>query len=289
MHPIVRKRIIEVEKRVSPFYNGMNVIVTGTSSQKMFMLSCLKSVRSLGWTLLVYDNPVSDHLTRFPSPECFKYIDQFFMKHNTSVVPGPTYPQFWNYKHAIDILRGSSSEYVFTIGADSIIERPEGIIKIMELLGDNDLIACSTGRHGDTAYCGTKSFLVKKTAFIKIMKHLEKNYYYPFRDIGNMEYRFGLTVKELGIKEVIAPEQPKEDQFAHSYNEEGDCTENGTWGKVLGFRHLGGEHKIRRIKKLKPIEEKYFDKKCMRHQERDTIAEYWKTGDKKFIEAWWKT
>ena len=288
MHPTVKKRILEVENRISRFYTGMNVIVTGTSSQKMFMLPCLKSVRPLGWILMTYDNPVNDHLNRFPGTRCFSLLDQFFMKHNTSVVPGPTYPQFWNYKHGIDILKGSPSEYIFTIGADIILEKPEGILELIELLGDNDLISCSTGRH-KIPYCGTKSFLVRKPAFIKIVKYLEEETYYPFQDIGNMEHRFGLAVRDLKIKEKIVPEQPDEDQFAHSYDEDGNCVGRGTWGKVLGFRHLGGEHKIRRVKKLNPIEEKYFDKNFLRHQERDTIAQYWKTGDKKFIEAWWKT
>jgi len=288
VHPIVQKRIDEVEARVNPFYNGLNVIVTGTSCQRMFMLPCLLSVRSLGWTLLTYDNPVTDHLNRFPNASCFYLIDQFFMKHNTAIVPGPTYPQFWNFKHGIDILAGSNSEYLFTIGADCVLERPEGISEIIKLLGDSDIISCSTGRH-QGPYCGTKSFLVRKSSFIKIMKWLEAESYYPFQDIGNMEYRFGLAIEALGMKERAAPEQPDEDQFAHSYNESGDCVGRGTWGKVLGFRHLGGEHKIRRLKKIKPIEEKYFDKNHLRHQERDTIAQYWKTGDKKFIEAWWNT
>lgn len=288
MHPTVRKRIDEVEDRINPFYTKINIIVTGTSNQRIFMLPCLKSIRSIGWMLMTYDNPVDDYNNRFPSSECFKLLDQFFMKHNTSVVPGPTYPQFWNYKHGIDILRGSPAEYVFTIGADCVLERPEGISEIVKMLGNNDLISCSTGRH-KVPYCGTKSFLIRKTAFIKIVKYLEEKTYYPFQDIGNMEYRFGLAVQGTGIKEVKAPKNPSDDQFSHSYDEEGYCINRGTWGEVLGFRHLAGEHKIRRLEKRIPVEEKYFDKKYLSRSELETISKYWETKDKKFLESWWKS
>jgi len=286
MHPTVKKRIDEVEDRISPFYNKINVIVTGTSNQRVFMLACLKSIRSIGWTLMTYDNPVDDCNNRFPSSECFKLIDQFFMKHNTKVVPGPTYPQFWNYKHGIDILRGSPAEYVFTIGADCVLERPEGISEIVKMLGDNDLIACSTGRH-QVPYCGTKSFLVKKTAFIEIVKYLEEKTYYPFQDIGNMEYRMGLAIQGMGIKETRVPENPADDQFSHSYDKNDNCVDRGTWGKVLGFRHLAGEHKIRKLEKRIPVEEKYFDKKYLSGLELEILSRYWETKNKNLLERWW--
>jgi hypothetical protein len=212
------------------------------------------------------------------------------MKHVTNEMPGPTYPQFWNYRAAADLIKSSDSEYVFTIGADSVLENPEGMWEIAELLGDGDIIACSTKnpkRHSGL-FCGTKSFLAKKQVFIDIVDFIQKDYV-PFYSIGNMETRFGVAIKNLNIKEVIVPELPEEDQFAHCYDENGNCINRGTWGKVLGYRHLAGEHKIRRIKKQKPLEEKFYDKKYLSQKEINTLLKYWETNDWKYVEAWWET
>jgi hypothetical protein len=212
------------------------------------------------------------------------------MTHVTKEIPGPTYPQFWNFRHGIDILMGSKCTHVFIMGADSILERPEGIEEIEKLLGDNDIIACSTKnpiRH-KAPYCNSKSLLAKKEAFKALVDYIEKGFVPLDRQYGNMENRFGKAVKELQLKEVPPPELPEEDQFAHHYGEDGVCTKRGTWGDILGYRHLGGEHKIRRLKKIIPIEEEYYDKTYLRRYELDTLVQYWKTKDKKHLEAWWK-
>ena len=288
MHPTVRKRIDVVEKTLDRFNTGINVIVTAHASQRMFMKACLESIKSIGWILVVYDNPLDNYKKELPSDKCFKLMDSFFMKHDTRIVPGPTYPQFWNFRYASDILAGSSAELIFAIGADCILEKPQGISEIVKMLGDNDLISCSTLGHAGP-FCGTKSFLVKKQAFVKLVSHIQEDNFYPFKDIGNLENRFGMAIKALELKEVSDIKQPKESQFAYGYDEKGNSIERGTWGEVLGFRHLGGEHKVRRVKKKIPIEEKYYDKDFLRDQETDTIAKYWKTGDSKFIKQWWKT
>ena len=70
-------------------------------------------------------------------------------------------------------------------------------------------------------------------------------------------------------------------------NELGECTERGTWGEILGFRHLAGEHKLRRMKRIIPVEEKYFDKEYL-GGEKNVLEEYWKTKDIKILEnCWW--
>ena len=287
---VLVQRAKDVDGKAAKYNTGVNVIVTAHSEQRMFLARCLESVRLIGWTVLTYDNPESNYLKQFPSDECFKLVDQFVMKHPTKIVPGPTYPQFWNFKHGVDILMGSAAEYIFVIGGDSVVEKPEGIPEIIKLLGDGDIIACSTRskRHGQ-AFCGTKSFLVKKTAFCKMLHFIERETFFPFKNCGNLEVRFGLAIQELKLKEVFAPEQPAEDQFAHSYDGNGDCAQDNTWAKVLGYRHLGGEHKIRRVRKLKPIEEKFYDKAYLRHQETQTLVKYWETKDWKHVENWWKT
>jgi len=279
-----------VNKKAEKWNDDVNVLVTAHMDQRLFLDACIESVKDLGWVLMVYDNPDGDYLRRLPKEEIFKKIDQFFMKHPTREMPGPTYPQFWNFRHGIDLLLGSQGKYIFVIGADSILERPEGLPEIIEMLGDGDIIACSTKnpeRHKDV-YCNTKSLLATKEAFKTIVDFVQKGFVPMDYKYGNMESRFGLAIKETGAKEVKVPILPGEDQFAYSYDENGKVINNGTWGDVLGYRHLAGEHKIRRKKKIIPVEEKYFDKEYLRRYELDTMAKYWETGKQEFLEAWWE-
>ena len=285
---IERDRI--VNERAAKFHSGINVVVTAHAEQRIFMQACLESVKDFGHVLVVYDNPAGRYDTHLPDPEMFKLIDSFIMKHPTREHPGPTYPQFWNFKHAADFLYGSKAEYVFVIGADSILERPEGIKEIKDMLGESDLISCSTKnptRHSGV-YCNSKSFLIKKISFIKLMEFIEQTFI-PFdKQYGNMESRFGLAIKDLMLDEVVVPELPLEDQFAHAYDDKDNCIQRGTWGDVLGYRHLGGEHKIRRMQKRIPIEEKYFGMKYLRSQEKFLLP-WWKENKQESLEAWWKT
>jgi hypothetical protein len=243
----------------------------------------------MGWTILLYDNPESHFDTNMPKERHYKLIDQFCMKHITKEVPGPTYPQFWHYRHGIDLLMSTKAEYILTIGADSVFERPEGLQEIINLLGDGDIISCSTktDKHGGP-FCGTKSFLARKQSFYKLVNYLQE-LWVPFRDIGNMETRFGMAVKDLKLKEIVAPKMPSHDQFAYSYNEIGECTERGTWGEILGFRHLAGEHKIRKTKKQIPVEEKYYDLNYLSKFEKEIFSQYWETKNKDLLERWWSS
>ena len=284
------ERIVIVDDRANRWNNELGIIVTAHHGQRVFMKACLESLQGLGWILVVYDNPQDRYEINMLDSYHYQLIDQFCMKHPTKEVPGPTYPQFWNYRNGIDLMIGRNCKYIFTIGADSVLERPEGIWEVAELLGDGDIISCSTKnptRHKE-AFCGTKSFLVKTQAFKAIVDYLQE-LYVPWKNVGNMEVRFGRAIRDLKINEVIVPELPLEDQFAHSYDKEGNCINRGTWGALLGYRHLVGENKIRKVNKIKPVEEKYFDKKYIQPKELQHLEKYWETKDWAHVENWWKT
>ena len=288
----IKEREEITQKKVDRWNNDINVLVSAYSGQLIFLKACLESVRSIGWILLMYDNPSRRFDTHMPTPEMFKLVDQFFMKEPTSEIPGPAYPQFWQFRHGCDILLGSEAPYIFVIGGDSVLEKPEGIVEIVKMLEQEkgDIISCSTRNkiHGKP-FVGSKSFLVKKLAFFKMVNFLEKGFVPLDHQYGSFENRMGLAVQETGVKEVKTPENPSHDQFAYDYDSEGNCVNRGTWGKILGYRHLAGEHKIRKIKKQKPIEQKYFDTKYLRKQDLETMVKYWETGDFKYIEKWWET
>jgi hypothetical protein len=283
----VVKRTNLADERANDWLTSIKILVTAHHNQLLFLESCLKSLQGLGWIILLYDNPTDRYEINMPKERHYKLINQFCMKYLSREIPGPTYPQFWHYRNGMDLILSTNTKYVFTIGADCILERPEGLAELLKILGDGDILSSSTKniKHGGP-FCGTKSFIATKEAFRKIVDYLQ-TLFVPFKDIGNMETRFGMAIRDLQLKEVIVPELPADDQFAHSYDKDGNCIERGTWGKILGFRHLSGEHKIRKQNKIISVEEKYFDKEYMSGFEKEVLGKYWQTKDMKILEQWW--
>lgn len=289
MEWIEKVKIVDVQSEKSKV--GVGVLVTCHHGQRAFLEACLESVKDLGWVTLVYDNPGGNYFKYFPNDKCLSLVENFIVKHETRIMPGPTFPQFWNFSTGAKLI---DTPLVFVIGADSVLEHPENMGDIVEMLGDGDIIACSTHnpqRHGNTPFCGTKSFLVKNHIFKMLMKKVEETFI-PFdHKYGNMENRFGWGIKELGLKEVVAPELPGEDQFSYGpWTEDGNVLNRGTWGSVLGFRHLRGEMVRRQIELQRPVEAKYFDQQYCSSQEKE-VLKYWDEMDelkkKEILVKWW--
>ena len=99
------------------------------------------------------------------------------------------------------------------------------------------------------------------------------------QNFGNAEARMGIFAKRLKLN-VIKVKNPADHHFK-------DWTHKNTFREVIGLRHLHAEHKVRRWQKTEPVEEKYFDKRFLNAHEQNTLLNYWKTGDKKFLEKWW--
>jgi len=285
------EKVKVVDKESEKSKVGIGVLVTAHHGQRVYLESCLRSVRDIGWVTLVYDNPGS--IKHYPSDKCLALVDNFVVKHPTRIMPGPTFPQAFNFSIGSKLI---DNPLVFVIGADSVLEHPENLGDIVEMLMKEDgrIIACSTHnpkRHGSTPFCGTKSFLVHNHIFKVLMKRVETTFI-PFdHKYGNMENRFGWAIKKLGIKEVVVPELPGEDQFSYGpWSSDGNVLNRGTWGKVLGFRHLRGEMVRRQIELQRPVELKYFDTQYCSSQEKEVLT-YWEVQDevekKIILEKWW--
>jgi hypothetical protein len=124
---------------------------------------------------------------------------------------------------------------------------------------DADIMACSSkGAKNKGYWIGTKSFFAKKESLSKILDWIGNTMMPLSHKWGNMENRFGRAVAELNLVELRAPKQPNDHQFAYKYDDEGNCIGRGTWGEMLGFRHLAGERKIRGQLKLKKVEAEYM-------------------------------
>jgi len=273
-------------KKIKKLQKDTAIIVPTHYHHSIWLRACLESCQELGFfILLAYDNPFySKKLkieTRMPSVEALCLADYISIKPKTWG-SGVGIPHAWNMFFGLKMLQALGFEYIFNLNGDCVLEKPENFHIIREMLGGNDLISCEY--IPEKKYCGTMSFLCKTKILMEIWEeYIEKLYFF---NIGNAERRMGEWVAKKKAK-VVLVENPEDAHFKPIPG----ADKKGTWRKVLGLRHLHAEHKIRRVLKLDPIEKKYFDygpnMLFMNEHERRTIVEYHKTGDHKYLEAWW--
>lgn len=274
------ERDIARAKRLS---KSIGIIVPSHAHQRVWLQSCLKSLQKTGYfILLAYDNPFhGDHPLdqRLPSPQTFHLADEVILKHKTWA-SGVGIPHAWNMFYGVKMLKALGFEYIFNLNGDCILEKPENFPQLVELLGDNDFIACEL--RPEQKYCGTMSWLGRTDIVDEIWSEYIHDLY-KF-NIGNAEARMGRHILNKGYS-IVPVDNPAEAHFKPT--KERSATDDATFRVMLGLRHLHAELKIRRVLHLESIEEKYFEKKFMSRVETETLGEYWKTGDKKFLKDWW--
>ena len=252
---------------------------------RCYLTSAIKSWKKLGyWIALAYDNFIHheegeiDYNKYMPSKDVIQDIDSFFMGHY-SFWGGVSYPFLW----LLRIIAGFALnfEIVCVVNGDCIIEKPEGFPKMLETLGDADIMSSGPALEREI---GTAGLLMKSEAFFKIAKHMI-DHVVPFeeyekstQEFGNTEGRLAVAVRDLGLKQIIV-----EPPFNEQFHKPGV----GFWAKTLGFRHIHGEHNYAHRYKGIPPEPKYFDPRFM-GDEYNQIKAYWETKDMKILEDWWQ-
>ena len=266
-------------EKIKKLSKPISIIVPTHKYHNVWLKSCLESCSKTGyWTLLAYDNPYYNqnhkHSDLLPSVKTLMYADQILIKPKTWG-SGVGIPHSWNMFLGLKTLKSLGFEYVFNINGDCIMEKPDGVDKLFEMLGNADIIACEY--HKDK-YLGTMAWLAKMDVALKMWEmNMEKLYQQNF---GNAEARMGIFAKQLNLK-VIPVDNPSDHHFK-------DWNHKNTFREILGIRHLHAEHKVRRWEKKEPIEEKYFDKNFLNGHEQKTLLKYWETGNRNFIKEWWK-
>lgn len=277
-HKVYQNNLRDYEK-IEKLNKEIAIIVPSHKYQNVWLKSCLEQCSKTGfWTMLAFDNPFYQknlkHENILPSVEALMFADEILMKPKTWG-SGVGTPHSWNMYLGLKMIHSLGFKYVFNVNGDIILEKPEGVAKLREKLGDNDVIACE---YHPNRYLGTMVWLCKTDIAMKLWEmNMEKMYQQNF---GNAEARMGIFAKRLNLK-VTPVQNPADHHFK-------DWTHNNTFRNMLGLRHLHAEHKVRRWDKKEPIEEKYFDKKFLNGHERKTLARYWETGDKIFLKNWWK-
>ena len=260
------------------------VLLISHPAGRCYLTGALQTHKKLGyWIAVAYDNyfhPGQEVSwdSVMPARDQLDMIDSIFMGHYQTW-GGVSYPFMWLLRIAAGF--ALNFEHVYCVNGDCIIEKPEGFPKMLETLGDADIMSSGPTLEREI---GTAGLLMKSRAFFDIAKHLI-DHVVPFeeyekstQDFGNTEGRISHAVKDLGLKTVIV--EP-------GFNEQLHVPGTGFWYETIGFRHIHGEHNYaHRYHKIPPPPE-YFDPRFM-GDEYNRIKEYHETGDMKILEDWWQ-
>lgn len=262
------------------------ILITSHPANRPYLKACLETHKKLGfWICLSYDNflkPGSEQSVNdvMPARDVLDMVDTFVMPHHQTW-GGVLYPYFWLVKWGLGVLR--DFKWVYCINGDCIIEKPEGWPKMMELLGDRDILGHGWSETSRPSFWSA-AFVGKTDALWAMWKHYEKHFV-PFdnfekytNEIGNCENRMAKAILDLGLKNVIVE---------NAYNEQAHIPGHGTWWKVLGFRHIHAEHNYAyRHRGTMPPEPQWLDSRYM-GREYEQISKYWETKDESVLNDWW--
>ncbi len=174
-----------------------------------------------------------------------------------------------------------------------MFERPEGLDELIEIMGDGDLMACaSTSTPVATGALHSNSVLFTIDAFNKYMEYTTNHFKVPLIGHGckNLDTTLREAVIAYKLKETIAPEQPiyPKDGSIDMYSCYG---QSSTWKNVLGFHNLFAEYITASEEKLEPPDRQFVDDWndyfYMDPATKNTIGQYYKTGDRRYLYQWW--
>jgi len=269
------------------YTKNIGVLLTSHPGNRPFLKASVETHKKLEyWLVLVYDNYLDPERKDMsydlvmPARDVFDEIDTFLITHHQTW-GGVLFPFFNLLKFGLQTMGGF--EYVFCSNGDCILEKPENFPQIIDMLGDADIMGCGweTTPQGRGIF-NTTSFIAKTKAAQAIMKHFQDHlipldiYEKYAEEMGNTEGRFARAIKDLGLKVVKVPVNPKSTQIHTPY---------GTWYDILGFRHIHAEYNYAWKHKLVPPEPKYLDKRYL-GRKGTLIEEYYKTKNKKLLKEW---
>lgn len=274
-------------------FKDVGVVLTSHPGNRPFLKSSLESHKKLGfWTTVVYDNYFNPNYHEISYQQCMPERDVFDMA-DTFIIPhhqtwgGVLYPYFWCLYFGVHTM--GSFKYIFCSNGDCILEKPEGFPKIIEMLGDADIMGCGYEDNNGRELFNTTSFIAKTSAIQSIMVHFRDyligiDVYEKYSEkMGNTEGRFAIAIKELGLKLKKVPVNPVNTQVA---------APGGTWYDILGFRHIHGEFNNSHRRKKIPPHYKYLDSRYMTSKY-DLVKSYYDEKDiekkQKILEKFWAT
>jgi len=285
-------RYMECDKWAKRALKPVGVLITSHPGNRAYLKACLETHRKLGyWIVLAYDNYFRegdgvDYSHYLPPRDVMDMVDTFIMPHHQTW-GGVLYPYFWLLKFGFSVMV-ANFDYIYCVNGDCILEKPENFPKLLEMMGDADIMGVGWETNPDCF--NSTGFIIRSKVAIPFIKHFQ-DHFIPFevyekytQEYGNCEARMARAIKDLKLKQYIVPKNPYNTQLHKK---------GGTWYEIVGFRHIHAEHGYAYRYKGEPPEIEYLDPRFM-GGEYNVIKNYWelsKKGDKesarKVLEGWW--
>jgi hypothetical protein len=265
----------------------LGIMINSHSGHGRFWKASLSSAKKMDPLFFVFS-----YNTRFV-PDVDQSINVVMPKYNVLNIPDAILVQdlqpnwsawLWLQQYGLSaLLRGPQEfvetpvtvvpKYVFGMNGDCVVDRPEGINTIWEIMEDQnaDIVPC--GWIGeDNEWANTLSYFSKSKTIMDVINWMceicfKEGYY--IHTVGT-EGLFRKGMAECGYKigKIVNGVCPDHLSFGH----------RGTWGDILGFRHLHGTEKWRMGNHHKPLPKYYYDPDYFRGEETRALLPYWETG-----------
>jgi len=281
-----------------PFYTDTAIVVTSWSGQLRWLRKTLQSYRLTGkFVILAYDNPfypfdpsmlTTDYfLKNMPRPEHYLMAHSVVVKHKT-IDNNKRTGWFWDAYYAKGIIsQFPNIKYVYITNGDCILEKPEGLGNLIDLLGDADFMA-GQSEEGRTIH--SADMILKVESFNKLLDYMASRHKVSIWGSVSVECLINDALKKVGFKVKHAPQQPIDpaDGSVDYYCRLGV---DSTFKEIIGFRNLYAEQEHRENNALEPLPKEYFDNfmnwAYMPDNQKDNLCKYYDTGDRRYLYLWW--
>lgn len=287
---------LSVNMNSAPCEKSICIIVTSWMGQLKWLKGVLTQYRQVpgAFVILAYDNPFyawaeKNHIQMMrcmPNPMHYLLANAVVHKHIT-YDSDKRNGWFWDVRYAQGIVKQFPNiKHVYVTNGDCAIERPEGFPELIEILGDAELMAGQN--NGEVIHTADMLFTVD--AFHRVFDYMAEVFRVPVIGSRSPESTLLEAVKNLGIRNKPAPEQPKDPRDGTV-----DCYacfgQDSTFKRVIGFRNLFAEYETAGNMGREPIDGKYVDSYqdwiYFGGEERETICRYWETGDRRYLYQYW--
>ena len=271
------------------------IIVTSWSGQLKWLKATLASYRSTdAFVILAYDHHFypwvqgGDMIRTMPNPKHFQLASSVIFKHLTADA-NKRNGWFWLIRYAQGILlQFPNIKYVYLTNGDCLFEDPEGFSELLKLVSDCDLISGQTTGSGTIH---TANVLFRAEAFHAVVDYMAKLMRIPVIGSRSPEGNLKEAVTSLKLRLGVALDQPLDpkDGTVDPYARYG---QDSTWKRLVGFRNLFAEYETlgnegKDVYWLRDVADDFCDWIYWSGEERETVCQYWKTGDKRYLFQWW--
>jgi hypothetical protein len=279
-YKILSRRYSYCDKHIAwPWNKEIGILLTSHPGNRAYLKASVEShAKTKLWITIAYDNyfdPDRKNMnwdSIMPSKEVIDKVNCFVMGPYQKY-GGVMYPYFWLLRLGLSTMR--DFPYIYSANGDCIVEKPEGIFTLLEMLKKENADFISCGWWDKERPIFNSTGLIGKSSSVQLMMNHFEKHFIPLKayekscmEFGNTEGRLGRAIKDLGLK-VVALENPKNEQL----HEKG----HGDFCKIAGFRHLHAEigawwrDKENKI----PPEICYIDEKYFSKVELDELKKWW--------------